>query len=139
MIYIDSNIFIYATMDEGEKGEWCENILNKVQNGETIGVTSALTFNELFWKVKKEKGFDSAIIAGKAFLKMSNLNFIAVDDQILWATLELIKQYKLEPRDAIHAACALTYGVNEIYSEDYDFDKISGLSRIWLNYISNKN
>jgi len=132
MIYLDSMVPIYAILYADKRGEWARNLLEHVRNGKQAAVTSALTFDEVFWKVKKEKGFDAALQAGEAFLTMPNLTFIDVNDEILWESLALIKQYKLDPRDAIHAACAITHGVYTIISEDSDFDKIVKLNREWM-------
>ena len=132
MIYLDSTVPIYAILYADERGEWARNLLKKVRNGERMAATSTLTFDEVFWKVKKEKDFNAALRAGEAFLTMTNLTFISVDDEVLWESLALIKQYKLDPRDAIHAACAITHGIYTIISEDPDFDKIAVLSREWM-------
>ncbi|ATZ61519.2 MAG: type II toxin-antitoxin system VapC family toxin [Methanosarcinales archaeon Met12] len=132
MIYLDSTVLIYAILYADERGEWARNLLENVKVGERIAATSALTFDEVFWKVKKEKSFNAALRAGEAFLTMPNLTFISVDDEVLWESLALIKQYKLDPRDAIHAACAITHGSYTIISEDTDFDKIAVLSREWM-------
>jgi len=132
MIYLDSMVPIYAILYADKRGEWARNLLEHVRNGKQAAVTSALTFDEVFWKVKKEKGFDAALQAGEAFLTMPNLTFIDVNDEVLWESLALIKQYKLDPRDAIHAACAITHGIYTIISEDSDFDKIVKLNREWM-------
>lgn len=132
MIYLDSTVLIYAILYAGERGERARNLLENVRVGKLMAATSALTFDEVFWKVKKEKGSDAALRAGEAFLTMPNLIFISVDDEVLWKSLALIKQYKLDPRDAIHAACAITHGVYTVISEDHDFDKIAMLNREWM-------
>ncbi len=132
MIYLDSMVPIYAILYADRRGKWARNLLERVRDGEQAAVTSALTFDEVFWKVKKEKGFNAALQAGEAFLTMPNLTFIDVNDEVLWESLALIKQYKLDPRDAIHAACAITHGVYTIISEDPDFDKIVKLNREWM-------
>lgn len=61
MIYLDSTVIIYAILYAEGGGEWTINLLKKVRNGERMAVTSALTFDDVFWKVKKEKGFNAAL------------------------------------------------------------------------------
>jgi predicted nucleic acid-binding protein len=46
--YFDSNIIIYAILDDTEKGEWARDVLEKVQNEEMPACTSFLTFDEVF-------------------------------------------------------------------------------------------
>ncbi len=131
MNYLDSNLIIYAMLDETEIGDWARDILEKVQNEEMPACTSFLTFDEVFYKVNKAKGTDIAIKNLDAFLAMRNMRFIDVNDAAIWKALELIKEYKLLPRDAIHAATALIAGAETIYSQDADFDDLKGLKRKW--------
>lgn len=131
MNYFDSNLVIYAILDDTGIGEWARKNLEKVQDGEMPACTSFLTFDEVFYKVKKVKGTDAAITNTEAFLVMPNMKFIEVNDGIIWKALELIREYKLLPRDGIHAATALNAGAERIYSEDGDFDRIKGLKRVW--------
>ncbi|MDL5503193.1 MAG: PIN domain-containing protein, partial [Candidatus Methanoperedens sp.] len=103
----------------------------RVQTGEMTACTSFLTFDEVFYKVKKVKGPGVAIKNLEAFLTMPNMRFIDVNDGVIWKALELIRGYHLLPRDAIHAASAFIAGAKIIFSEDTDFDDIPGLKRTW--------
>lgn len=131
MNYLDSNLIIYAILDETDLGEWARRVLEKVQNEEMPACTSFLTFDEVFYKVNKIKGIDVAVQNLEAFLTMPNMRFFDVNDGVIWKALELIKEYKIFPRDAIHAATAIIAGAETIYSEDGDFDRIKGLKRKW--------
>lgn len=131
MNYIDSNLVIYAILDERDTGDWARGILERVQNEEMPACTSFLTFDEVFYKVNKVKGTEAAMKNLEAFLTMPNIRFFDVNDGVIWKALELIREYKILPRDAIHAATALIAGAGMIYSEDGDFDEIRGLKREW--------
>lgn len=127
-VYLDTNIFILASLNEGEIGIKANRFLRKIETSEIIAFTSTLTFDEVFWEIKKSRNYEYAIFAAEAFLGL-NITFINVDLDILLLTLEIIKNYKLDPRDAIHAACCLSKGIKTIVSEDSDFDKIPQLKR----------
>lgn len=131
MNYLDSNLVIYAILDETETGEWSRDVLERVQNEKMFACTSFLTFDEVYYKVNKVKGTGIAVKNLEAFLTIPNLRFINVDDSVVWKALELIRKYKILPRDAIHAASAFITGAEIIYSQDSDFDNITGLKRIW--------
>jgi len=130
--YLDSNLIIYAILDDTEPGEWSRGGLESVQNAQMPARTSFLTFDEVFYKVNKIKGIDIAIKNLEAFLSMPNIRFIGVSDIIIWKALELIKEYKFLPRDGIHAATAFIAGAETIISQDADFDTIKGLKRKWM-------
>jgi predicted nucleic acid-binding protein len=59
------------------------------------------------------------------------MRFFDVNDGVIWKALELIREYQVSPRDAIHAATALITGAETIFSQDTDFDNIRGLKRKW--------
>ena len=57
MIYIDSNIFIFAALNNEELGDSARVISEEVENGNPEALTSALTFDEVILIVKKEQKF----------------------------------------------------------------------------------
>jgi len=129
MIYLDSNVFLNAVLNVEEEGEKARSIIQKLQKGEMVAATSALSFDEVFWVVKKHRDYDMALKAVKAFLEIPNLVFLDVNDEILWSAYDLAKRYRLNPRDVIHLACALDHGIYTIVSEDKDFDKVKEIKR----------
>ena len=131
-VYLDTNVFMYAILDPGKKGKEAEKVLRKVSARRLGAVTSALTFDELFWNVKKRKGMEEAIKNTEAFLQIPSVKLLAASAQVMNEALQLIKKYSLGPRDAIHAASALLNGVSTIVSEDTDFDRVLELKRLNL-------
>ena len=128
-MYLDSNVFIFAALNQDEKGNRSRNLIKEIREGKERAATSALTFDEVVWKVKKTIDTNAALIAGKAVLEMQNLIILEVNDSILWEAYRLIKNYDMDPRDSIHAACAIVNGAFIIISDDPDFDRIKELKR----------
>ena len=131
MMYLDSNVFVSAALYTDELGDRAREIVSGVELGKLKAATSSLTYDEVFWAVKKFKGRDAAVKAGGAFLSMINLVIVDVDRDVLQRAHGLISAEgsSLDPRDAIHAACAFAKEVIEIVSEDSDFDSVEGLKR----------
>jgi len=136
MIYLDSNAFIWANLYNDKKAENARQLLDRIITGEEFSATSTLTFDEVFWIVKKERGFDIAMESGKALLEMRNLILLEVNDTVVWRAYNLMDEYRLEPRDAIHVACALVNGIHTMVSEDSDLDKVKEIERISLDDIN---
>lgn len=132
MKYIDSMLFIYGAINTDEIGEKTREVIKEIRKGKEEAITSTLTYDEVFWKVKKEKNHEQALKIGKSLLKMNNLRFQRVDNKILWRAQDQMKRYKLDPRDAIHLACALKKEVYAIISEDKGFDRVKGINREWI-------
>jgi predicted nucleic acid-binding protein len=129
MLYIDSSVFLYAALSQEEIGNKARALLGEVQQGKKNACSSALTFDEIVWVVKRYRSMESAIVAGEAFLNFPNLKLTPVNGDLLIEALEMIKKYRLDPRDAIHAASAISEEAEEIVSTDQHFDGIAGLHR----------
>lgn len=129
MIYLDAGVFLNAALNAGEIGNRARALLIRAQSGELPAATSALTYDEVFWVVRRHRNFDAALEASKTLLEMPNLAILAVDINVLWKAHELGRVYSLYPRDAIHAACALVNGLRTVVSEDEDFDRVNEIER----------
>ncbi len=128
MLYLDSNVFIYAAINTKDFGENARALLQKIQQGEMRAETSALTFDEVFWAVRKHD-VEAAFEACQALLNFPNLGIVPVDRELVTFALQLIKEHHLAPRDAIHAATAIAGKADAIVSTDAHFDKIEELKR----------
>jgi len=129
MIYLDANVFLNAILNREKEGEKARDLIQKIEKGDMTACTSALSFDEVFWSVKKHRDFEKALKATKAFLEIPNLIFLDVNDEIIWLAYNLAEKYRIDPRDAIHLACALNHGVFTLVSEDKDFDKVKEIKR----------
>jgi len=129
MIYLDSNVFIYACLNSDDVGEKSRTLLRSVENGSLDASTSALSFDEITWAVKKYRDIDRAVSAGEAFINMSRLNLISADETVLRSSLDLMKRYALDPRDSIHAASAILFKADALISTDPHFNRLKELPR----------
>lgn len=130
MTYLDSNVFIYAALYEDRLGESARELIRSIRTGSEIFHTSALTFDEVCWIVKKEKGREESLEIVKAMLRMRNLRFVNVDISILWRSHDLMEEYGLDPRDSIHLSCALEEDLETMVTEDSDFHDIEKIESI---------
>ena len=132
MIYLDSNIFIYAALNMKPAADNCIKMLEKAVKNEIEVCTSVLTWDEFFHSIKKNLGASYAAIESERLLKFLNLKFIDADIEVVSLAQRLTTKYNLGPRDAIHAASAILNRCKEIMSDDPDFDKIKEIKRIKL-------
>lgn len=123
-VYLDSNIFVYAFMEEGALGKRCRELLKVVREGKDEGLTSALTFNEGTHSIRKFLGFDESMTFAESLLSMPHLRIANVDNKILSHALVVIRRYKLHAADAIHIATAIEAGTDAVFSQDKDFRKV---------------
>ena len=131
VLYLDANVFIFAALSTKDYGDKAESLLDKVQRGEENAKTSALTFDEVFWEVKRNRGLEKALETVEAMLYYPNLDIIPADREIILSAMQIIRESNLAPRDAIHAATALAEKVDCIVSTDRHFEKVKELT--WKN------
>lgn len=132
MKYVDANIFICAVVGVENKAQSAKQILQGIASGKIEAYTSALTWDELVWNVRKNLGVETAKEEGTRFLLFPNLKILAVDGNIIMEAQRLMLKYNLKPRDSIHAACAIKNGIKDFISDDPDFDTVSEIKRIRL-------
>jgi len=130
MIYLDSNIFIYAALNMKPVSENCLKIMDKIAKNEIDACTSILTWDEFFQSIKKNLGSDYAKIAGQRFLNIVNLKLLDADLNVVSTAQKLTEKYNLGPRDAIHAATAIVNKCDSIITDDSDFNKIKEIKTI---------
>ena len=129
MRYLDANVFIYAALYSGEKGDNARKILMELPYSEK-SITSALTLDEVIWVIWKETDRKTGILEGKNMMRMTNLDILPVEPKDINLAFKLMEQYeKLKPRDATHLGVALNSGAKTIISDDGDFDKIKEIER----------
>ncbi|MDD3793113.1 MAG: type II toxin-antitoxin system VapC family toxin [Candidatus Bathyarchaeota archaeon] len=135
MPYLDSNVFIYPVLynlESEPKAQKAQDILFSVEAGELEAYTSTLTWDEVVWVVSKTMGRSEAVNVGKKLLGFPNLKLIDVDALVVCSAQRLIEKNKINPRDAIHVACALEKKITDIISDDSELDVIKEIHRIPL-------
>jgi len=132
MTYLDANVFIFAACDLSPIGEAARKILRMVQEGDQKAITSALTYDEVVWGIRKLLGKEKSQWVGELFLFISHLSIKEVTRETLSEAQHFMKHYNLDPRDAIHLATMRLENEGEIISEDADFDAVPFIKRIPL-------
>jgi len=133
MYYFDANVFILPQIYDESINEVkkAKEYLIKLASGEIEGCTSTLTWNEIVYAIRKHAGKNESQIAGRKFLSFPNLKIISIDFEILLKAQEIVENFNVMPRDAIHASCALKFCNGKMISNDSDFDKITEIRRIF--------
>lgn len=127
MIYLDSNIFIFAFLNGDEKAKKCKLLLDKAADKETDACTSWLTWDEVVWGIRKHLGMEDAKAAGDKFFEFPYMKVLDVDALIVKMANNIMKRYNLKPRDSIHTATAIRMNAQKFFTYDSDFKKVKEL------------
>lgn len=126
-MYIDSNILIFAILDEGRLGADANTFLRRIREGEIKASISPLVLDEVMWALQKTIGREETDLAIEGILGLP-LTWLDIGFScIQHARRHFIEG--LDPRDAFHVAIMNDYDVNLIVSEDIHFDKIKEIKR----------
>ena len=131
-VYIDTNIFLNPILynsNKNQEAKKSKNFLEEIITNKKLGFTSVLTWDEFVWIIRKTLGIHVAIEKGKKFLVFPNLRIVKLSLTTINRAQDLIANYNIQPRDAIHAASALENKINKIISFDGDFDIINEIER----------
>ncbi|MDW8061880.1 MAG: PIN domain-containing protein [Nitrososphaerota archaeon] len=75
-------------------------------------------------------GVELWIDRGRRLLRYPNLRFLGISKTTILKAQDLMEKYKLNPRDAIHAATAIENKIDTMVSYDRDFDNVIEIRRI---------
>ena len=154
VVYIDANIFIYDATGHPKYEQTCKEFLRHVERNELKGITSTLTINEVLHRLtileiaEKEDIEPRAVLrlikenpsvltnASSSFMfiekmgDLSNLDIVAYSREIAFLALTLAKTYFLLSNDATHLSTMKTQGINDIATNDPDFERAEGV-KVW--------
>lgn len=129
MKFLDANVFLFARLDDGPRGEAARRILRAIDAGRPAA-TTAVVLNEVFWNLRKPLGRAEALERSQALAAIPGLRVLPVAAREWTRALQLMTAHPaLQPNDALHAAVALQAGLATIVSSDGDFDGIPNLRR----------
>jgi predicted nucleic acid-binding protein len=154
-VYVDVNVFYMYLRPDPEHLSSLRVFLERVTNGDITAYTSVLTMDELFYRfllarikdtyernpldVLREDA-EEAIercsseieVALRKLVRLPHLELAPVLKDDFPRMLDNINNFALLPRDALHIAVMQRLGVDEIATDDADFDRVTGLQRHWL-------
>lgn len=131
MIYLDANFFILYNFDQTARGHKSRKIQGEIIEGREA-IKSSLALDEVMWVTVKNRRVEVLREIVEDIYATPNLTVKDVRSNIPLDALDFMERYDLKPRDAFHVAVMKTFDVEEIVSDDPDFDRVEGIKRIGL-------
>lgn len=154
-IFIDANIFIYNALDDPIYADSCTNFLRNVEANKIKAVITPQVMDEILFKIlvaeaslhlekftlpnlKKEmKKSSFSLKVYKPVREYSDylteltyrgLKILIVDSGVVEKSIDLGSQYGLLTTDAIHLSTIKQYGINNIATNDTDFERVDSIT-----------
>ena len=130
MIFIDTNIFLYAAGRDHPLRAPCQTFLQQVIAGELAAVTSSEVVQELLYVLTRRGLKTEAVTLANQVLQLFP-GLLPVTREDLDATCEILQATPaVSVRDAVHLGTMRNHGLERIISADHHFDSIPGIERI---------
>jgi len=131
--FIDSNIFIYVLLKDPRHGKACLRILERMEKGEEQGITSTLVLSQVIAHLARRKKGEAIKLfidyireTGIIVIETTFLDFVEAVTKIGEPGLD----YKIW--DDLVISCQMKRsGIQEIYTNDEDFEKIKWVKPIF--------
>jgi predicted nucleic acid-binding protein len=131
MRFVDANVFIYVLVKSPEKDyQISQRILRRIENGEETATSLAVIQEVVDWLEynNRKKEARSFLTAANSYLTMNKLNTTWND---FLTALDDMDEHNIDFVDALTLQTMKKNKINEIYSNDKDFDRVKTIERIW--------
>jgi uncharacterized protein len=128
-LLVDTNVFLYARGRQHDYRRPCRAVLMSAAEG-VIDLEASVELVQEFTHVLVRRGIHHSAAVVEAGEVRAQCLLHAFDEHILGLALTLVRRSELGVRDAVHAATALSSGIEAVISTDAAFDRIEGIRRI---------
>lgn len=129
-IFVDTNIFIYASSAPSPYKKLSEELLVKIARNQLKAATNTEVLQEIFNRYYAIKEQEKGFILFDDCIKIIPI-ILPVTKQGIIKAKEILQEYpSLPPRVAVHAAVMLNRSIKTVCSYDKHFDEIKELKRI---------
>jgi predicted nucleic acid-binding protein len=130
MIFIDTNIVMYAVGREHRYKEPCARIIMEIARGKIGAVTDAEVLQEILYRYWHIGELEKGLQVFRDFEALMPQIYEITRSALVTAAAILQQHSHISPRDALHVAVMKSWGIETIYSTDADFDAIEGIERV---------
>lgn len=131
MRFVDANVFVYVLIKSPKESfETSRKILERIEEGEEAVTSTAVIQEIINWLENNQRRAEV-----KDFLTAVNSYTSLHKSTISWedmlSALDYMEGNEIDYVDALTLQSMKRNNVNEIYSNDRDFDRVKWIKRIW--------
>jgi predicted nucleic acid-binding protein len=134
-VYLDTNVWIYALEAFPTYVQELTTLLQAIDQGNLLAVTSELSLAEVLVKPIQNQNVSQQNLYKQALSTTPNLQVVPVQRDILIEAAQLRASINLKLPDAIHAATAIRTQCSSLLTNDQKFQSVPGLHIILLSQI----
>ena len=131
MRFVDSNVFIYVLV-KSPRDDYviAKRILQRIEEGEEAVTNMAVIQEIVNWLEynNRRREIEKLLTAINSYIAMEKIE-VSWSDMI--AAIDYMNKYGLDYVDALTLQTMKKNNINEIYTNDKDFDCVKRVSRVW--------
>ena len=131
MRFVDSNVFIYVLV-KSPKDDYiiAKRILQRIEEGEEAVTNTAVIQEIVNWLEynNRRREIEKLLTAINSYIAMKKAG-VSWSDMI--AAMDDMNKYGLDFVDALTLQTMKRNNINEIYTNDRDFDRVKWVRRVW--------
>ena len=131
LFYWDSHAFL-AVFNKEPGCEMYREVLTLAEKGEVLILTSAITLVEVVKIKGKEPMRQEDEHAIREFFEHSYIKVFDVARKLAEEARKLVWEKKLDPKDAVHVATAISAGAEAIHTTDHKMTRLSGMGGVTI-------
>jgi predicted nucleic acid-binding protein len=130
MVFLDTNIFLYAAGAEHPLRSPCQHILQMYGDGILEATTSAEIVQEVLYVLHRRGHVDAALHLSRQILDLFP-HLLSITRQEMLQACHVMSAYpNLPARDAVHVATMQRHKLSVMVSADRHFDGIDAIQRV---------
>jgi len=130
LVFLDTNIFLYAAGSSHPLREPCANVLRRVADGSLDATVNSEVVQEILYVLTRRGRRDDGLKLARHLTSLFP-DLLAVTREDVVEACKLLLQYpNLSVRDAIHVGTMLRNGLKTVVSADPDFDQVFEIRRV---------
>jgi predicted nucleic acid-binding protein len=132
MHFVDTNIFIrYFTRDDPDKAKACFELFKQASTNEIILTTTEAVVSEVIYVLSSKKTYNllRLDIRARLYPLLSVKGLRLPQRKVMLRALDLYVAYNIDFEDALIVAQMERQSINELYSFDRGFDRVTGITR----------
>lgn len=138
MRFLDANVFIYAyykpkrqlTQKERQMKDFAKKVISNISEGKERVLTTVVHLSEVVNILKYGMSTEELVELITGLFMLENVEIYGITKEVYFSAVELSRDLKIDPNDALAIDAMKTNNITEIYSFDEDFDKIEGITRL---------
>lgn len=138
MRFLDANVFIYAyykpkrqlTQKERQMKDFAKKVISNISEGKERVLTTVVHLSEVVNILKYGMSTEELVELITGLFMLENIEIYGITKELYFSAVELSRDLKIDPNDALAIDAMKTNNITEIYSFDEDFDKIEGITRL---------